>query len=98
MKEKIHSCKVRILLSIAMGLLFSLSVFAQEITLKGNVKDLTGEPIIGGSVLVKGTTNGTITDFDGNYTLNVPSSAIIVFSYVGYIPGSSSNLVQNNGS
>lgn len=86
MKEKIHSCKVRILLSIAMGLLFSLSVFAQEITLKGNVKDLTGEPIIGGSVLVKGTTNGTITDFDGNYTLNVPSSAIIVFSYVGYIP------------
>ena len=46
--------------------------------------DKTGEPIIGANVLVKGTTNGTITDFDGNYSISVPSNATLVFSYVGY--------------
>lgn len=56
-----------------------------QITVTGNVKDEAGEPIIGANVLVKGTTNGTITDFDGNYTVsNVPSNATLVFSYVGY--------------
>ena len=52
---------------------------------KGQVVDATGEPIIGANVLVKGTTNGVITDMEGNYTLNnVPSDAIISFSYIGY--------------
>ncbi len=51
---------------------------------KGNVKDTTGEPIIGASVVEKGnTTNGTITDLDGNYSIKVPSKATLTISYIG---------------
>ena len=54
-------------------------------TVKGKVVDDAGEPIIGANVLVKGTTNGVITDFDGNYELsNVPSDATIQITYIGY--------------
>ena len=54
-------------------------------TVKGQVVDATGEPVIGVTVQVKGTTNGTITDFDGNFTLNnVPEKGILVISYIGY--------------
>ena len=53
--------------------------------LKGRVVDQNGEPIIGASVLVKGTANGVITDMDGNYNLiNVPENALLAFSYIGY--------------
>lgn len=53
----------------------------------GIVKDATGEPIIGASVLVKGTTNGTITDIDGNFALsNVKNGDVLVISYIGYKP------------
>lgn len=59
--------------------------FSQGKQVQGVVKDATGEPIIGANVLVKGTTNGVITDFDGNYSLtNVNSQDVIVFSYIGY--------------
>ena len=52
---------------------------------KGLVKDATGEPVIGASVVVKGTTNGTITDFDGNFSLDgIKKGDVIVISYVGY--------------
>lgn len=61
------------------------SALAQSITVKGQVLDAKSkEPLIGVSVLEKGTTNGTITDFDGNYVLNVPKGHVLVFSYVGY--------------
>lgn len=50
----------------------------------GRIVDANGEPLIGVSVLEKGTTNGTITDFDGNYTLTVPENATLQFSYIGY--------------
>ena len=51
----------------------------------GKVVDATGEPVIGASILVKGTSNGAVTDFDGNYTIqSVPQGASLVFSYVGY--------------
>lgn len=64
--------------------LISLSVSAQNVTVKGTVKDKTGETVIGASVVEKGnTSNGTITDIDGNFTLSVPANATIVFSYVG---------------
>ena len=64
--------------------LISLSVSAQNVTVKGTVKDKTGETVIGASVVEKGNTgNGTITDIDGNFTINVPANATIVFSYVG---------------
>lgn len=53
----------------------------------GVIIDAAGEPVIGANVLVKGTTNGVITDIDGNYTLNdVPADAIISISYIGYQP------------
>lgn len=57
---------------------------AQQIVVTGNVKDSTGEPIIGASVLEKGTTNGLITDLDGNFSLSVPENATLVVSFVGY--------------
>ena len=55
-----------------------------NITVKGTVVDETGSPIPGVSVYVKGTTNGTISDIDGNFSLSCPSDATLVFSYVGY--------------
>ena len=62
----------------------SLSVSAQTITVKGNVKDTNGEPIIGASVVEKGnTTNGTITDLDGNFSIKVDGKKTLVISYIG---------------
>lgn len=54
----------------------------QQIT--GRIIDATGEALIGVSIVEKGTTNGTITDWDGNYTLSVPTGAVLQFSYIGY--------------
>ena len=57
----------------------------QTVTVSGVVKDKKGEPIIGANIMEKGTTNGTITDFDGNYTLKVKNAkSILVISYIGY--------------
>ena len=64
----------------------SIDAFAQQITVKGLVKDTAGEPIIGANVVIKGTTNGTITDFDGNFQLNANKGDIIVISFIGYQP------------
>ena len=52
----------------------------------GQVKDALGEPIIGANVVVKGTTNGTITDMDGKFSLEVPDNATLLISYIGYSP------------
>ena len=57
---------------------------AKAIQIKGTVKDALGEPLIGVSVLVKGTSNGTVTDLDGRFSLNVSVGDILEFSYVGY--------------
>ena len=63
-----------------------LKITQQSGTCTGVVKDATGETVIGASVVVKGTTNGTITDFDGNFTLNdVKNGDVIQISFVGYI-------------
>lgn len=56
----------------------------QSLLLKGVVVDATGEPIIGANVVQKGTSNGTITDIDGNFTLNVPAKAVLTISFIGY--------------
>lgn len=56
----------------------------QERSINGKVVDPSGEPIIGANVVVKGTTNGTITDIDGNFTLNVPAECTLQVSYIGY--------------
>ena len=62
----------------------SVQAVQQKQSVSGVVKDAAGEPIIGASVLEKGTTNGTITDFDGNFQLSVSSNATLVISYIGY--------------
>lgn len=56
----------------------------QTRTVKGHIADDAGEPVIGASILEKGTTNGTITDIDGNFQLNVGNDAVLVISYIGY--------------
>lgn len=63
---------------------FSVTAFAQT-TVKGQLVDAeTGEPLIGASVVVEGTTQGSVTDIDGNFTQNVAPNATLVFKYVGY--------------
>ena len=81
MSNQVKNMRIVLLMLFAA---LSLSVSAQTITLKGNVKDATGEPIIGASVVEKGnTSNGTITDLDGNFSLKVPSKANVIISYIG---------------
>ena len=74
----------RALLLCAAGMLISAQAYGQALTIKGVVKDKAGEPVIGANVLVKGTTNGTITDFDGNFVLNADKNDIIAISFIGY--------------
>ena len=74
----------KVLLTLVVGTFLSIDAFAQQITVKGLVKDNTGEPIIGANVVVKGTTNGTITDFDGNFEFTANQGEIIVISFIGY--------------
>ena len=76
----------RRLCSICILSMMCLLAFSQGKQVQGVVKDATGEAIIGANVLVKGTTNGVITDFDGNFALdNVSPQDVIVFSYIGYV-------------
>lgn len=66
------------------GCLITFNAFGQA-TIKGQVVDATGEPVIGASILVKDTKNGAVSDLDGGYTLNnVKDGAVLVFSYLGY--------------
>ena len=74
----------RTILPLLLGLFLSVGVYAQNITVKGHVKDALGG-VIGANVVEKGnTTNGTITDLDGNFTLTVPQGATLVVSFIGY--------------
>lgn len=77
------------LLSLFISLIvvtFALSTraIAQNATLRGTVKDMDGSPLIGVNVVEKGTTNGTVTDIDGSFSINVPSNATMVFTYIGF--------------
>lgn len=72
------------------------AVSQQVAQFRGSVVDVNGEPLIGVNVLEKGTTNGTITDFDGKFTLNLSSpDAVLVFSYIGYVTQEISAKNQN---
>ena len=70
--------------TVSVMLLFSITAMAAPQNITGKVQDANGEPLIGASVLEKGTSNGTITDFDGVFTLSVETDALLVVSYVGY--------------
>ena len=74
----------RTILPLLLGLFLSVGVYAQNITVKGHVKDALGG-VIGANVIEKGNpSNGTITDVDGNFTLSVPKGAILQVSFIGY--------------
>ena len=79
MNHQIKRASMALLLSV-----FCFVAYAQK-TVTGTVKDATGEPMIGVSILVDGTTNGGVTDFDGNFSIkNVPENGILKISYIGY--------------
>lgn len=65
-------------------LLCTVGAMAQKRSITGIVVDMTGEPIIGASIVEMGTTNGTVTDIDGKFSLSVASNGKIQITYVGY--------------
>ena len=79
-KQPLRKCLMLGLLAMLMP----LSLLAQDIKVQGVVKDQTGETVIGATVMQKGTSNGTVTDFDGNFSLTVPSNATLTISYIGF--------------
>jgi len=87
------------LMTILSGMLMILSANAQTggtINVRGTVTDIAGEPIIGASILLQGTTSGVVTDFDGNFSLQAPGNGTLVVSYVGFITQTISINNQNN--
>ena len=70
-------------ISLLLGLFLSVGAFAQS-SVKGVVKDASGEPIIGATVRVVGAEGGAITDFDGNFAINAAPDAKLQVSYIGY--------------
>ena len=72
------------LMAMLLGLFLSVGAFAQQITVKGEVKDATGEAVIGATVRVLGQDGGTVTDFDGKFTLMATQGAKLQVSYIGY--------------
>lgn len=76
-------------------MIFAQTAQQQKQSVSGVIKDATGEPVIGASVLEKGTTNGTITDFDGRFTLNVIPGTTLIISYIGYAVGMGIERITN---
>lgn len=74
-------------------MLFAVSAFAQNIVVKGSVKDATGVPVIGANVRQQGASSGVITDMNGYYSINCSAKAVLEFSYIGY----ATQKVQVNG-
>lgn len=81
-RSKNQLCRLLMLLAVVF---FALDISAQA-TINGHVQDETGEAIIGASVVVKGSTNGTVTDFDGNFQLKCENGATLVITYIGFVP------------
>lgn len=84
MKQVRFRIPVRILV-LLFGLFLSLGAFAQQITVNGQVKDATGEAVIGATVQVAGQAGGTITDFDGNFSIKANRGDQITVSFIGYV-------------
>ena len=73
------------MLVVLFGLVLSIGAYAQ-ITVKGHVKDSAGEPVIGATIRVAGQQGGTVSDFDGNFSLKAPEGATLNITYIGYQP------------
>ena len=82
-KYKMPISRLRMMVCL-IGMLLPMCMFAQQITVQGVVKDQTGETVIGASVMEKGTTNGTKTGIDGDFSLNMSPNGTLVVSFVGY--------------
>src|SRR5690554_6188100 len=86
---KFKKSRKAFLMTILSGLLMILSANAQtgtQINVRGSVTDVNGEPLIGVNILVEGTSTGTVTDYDGNFQLQVPADAVLNVSYIGFRP------------
>jgi hypothetical protein len=80
--------KLTLLMRLSMTVLFafvSMGISYAQMKVNGQVVDQSGEPVIGANVVEKGTTNGIITDLDGNFTLEVKRGATLIISFVGYV-------------
>lgn len=85
MKHTHFKLKLRAIMTVVAMVVVSASAFAQKTTVTGVVKDdATNEPIIGASILVKGASNGTVTNIDGKFSISADAKAILVVKYVGY--------------
>lgn len=84
MQRDKRAMNLRVWSLLLIGVLLPTCMYAQQIFVKGIVKDRTGETVIGASVLEKGTQNGTITGLDGDFSLEVSASGTLVISFVGY--------------
>jgi TonB-dependent starch-binding outer membrane protein SusC len=83
--RKSSGFRLRLVLVLCLFLLANLATFAQSVKVSGSVKDKSGEPLPGVSIVIKGTTSGTITAVNGSFELEVPSpSAVLVFSFIGF--------------
>ena len=81
MKQKLN---LRFLMTLVIGVFVSVSAFAQDILVKGHVKDDIGEDVIGASVRVKGTQQGAVTDVNGNFSIKVEKGAKLIISFIGF--------------
>ena len=72
------------MMTLLLGLFLSVGAFAQQMTVKGHVKDATGEPIIGATIRVTGTQTGVVSDFDGNFQIQASQGQTLSVTYVGY--------------
>lgn len=95
-QNKNHGLPQRMLCTLFIFLISITAAIAQNVTVKGKVVDANGEALIGVNVSVKGTTIGTITDLDGNYTLQAPNAkSTLTFSFIGF---QSTDVAVNNQS
>lgn len=82
MKEKLN---LRFFATLLLGIFATVTVWAQDINVTGTVIDAFGDPVMGASVIQVGTTNGCVTDLDGNFALKAPKGATIRISFIGYV-------------
>lgn len=84
MMKQVQFTMPRRALALLCSILFTVCAFAQQITVNGNVKDATGEPVTSATVRVVGQPGGTVTDIDGNFIIKAPQGADIQVAYIGY--------------
>ena len=85
MEIKLFAKRISIPLFLILVITTNMIYAQNTINISGRVSSSIGEPMIGASIMVKGTTNGTITDLDGNFRIETSPTATLIISYVGYV-------------